>query len=86
MKTPTEVDSLTLECTCEDIRIYKWESLMENHTRANHRIIDKLVKKHLPDLYYDIGLNFPNPYYYHKTKTHLILVHSSIEYFLKFTN
>ena len=86
MKTPNEVKELYLECTCYDIRYRKWESLMKNHTRADYRKINKLVKIHLPDLFYNLGLDLcPNTFYhYHKTKTHLILVHSGIEYFLKF--
>ena len=84
MKTPTEVDSLELECSCVGIGINKWDELMEGTTRANHKIINRLVKKHLPDLFHSLGLEYYNPYNYHKTKTHLILVHSSIEYFLRY--
>ena len=84
MKTPTDVKELFLEATCVGCGIFEWEELMKDHTRANKNQIDNLVKKHLPELYKALFLNLYNPYFYHKTKTHLILVHSGIEYFLKF--
>jgi len=84
MKTPEKVSEIYLECTCVGIGLNKWEELMKNCTQANKRTIDRLVKKHLPDLYDSLALWAYNPYNYYKTKTHLILVHSSIEYFLKY--
>jgi len=84
MKTPKEIDYLEFEYTCVDISINKWDQLMQNSTRANYKIINNLVKKHLPDLYNDLSLHLRNPYNYFKTKTHLILVHSGIEYFLRY--
>lgn len=84
MITPTNVNYLELECTCVGIGTDKWESLMQGATHANHAQINKLVKLHLPELYGDLMLNYYNPYNYFKTATHLILVHSSIEYFLMY--
>lgn len=80
-----KITSLTLEATCTGISISEWEKLMADHKRADKRKIDRLVKNLLPDLYSDLALNFYNPYHYHKTKTHLILVHSGIEHFLRYT-
>ena len=57
---------------------------MAGATRANHRQIDRLVRRHLPDLYAGLSLNLRNPYHYFKTRRHLILVHSAIEYFLAY--
>lgn len=74
---------LTYETNCTAISLSEWEKLMEGHKRANKRIINSLVKSHLPDLYDSLVLNYPNPYSYYKTDTHLILTHSAIEYFLK---
>lgn len=85
MRTPTHVNSLELETTCVWINQRQWDELMDGHTRANKRVIDSLVHEHLPDLYDSLCLNLRNPYHYHKTPTHLILVWSSIEYFLRFT-
>ena len=55
---------------------------MAGATRADHWQIDSLVRRHLPDLYEDLRLDLRNPYHYFKTRRHLILVHSAIEYFL----
>ena len=75
---------LTLECRCCDIKETRWDELMQDAKRANVRKVNSLVKKFLPDLYNELALNLYNPYEYFKTKTHLILVHSGIEYFLKY--
>lgn len=84
METPDDVVFLELECTCVGISQNRWDELMKGATRANHNLINKLVKRYLPNLYDDLCLEFMNPYHYYKTKTHLILVHSSIEYFIKY--
>ena len=55
---------------------------MDGATRADKRRIDGLVWLHLPDLFADLRLDLRNPYHYFKTRRHLILVHSAIEYFL----
>lgn len=52
--------------------------------RADKRVINRLVKMHMPDLYYALRLDLRNPYAYFKTSDHLILVHSGIEYFLAY--
>ena len=78
------VSGLELEARCSDVTLFRWTELMKGHTRANKKEIDRLVKEFLPDLHYDLALDFYNPYNYYKTKTHLILVHSATEYFLRF--
>jgi len=80
-----EINLLEYECSCVNIPMWKWEDLMEGAVRANKRVINALVKEVLPDLYESLALNFPNPYNYFRTKTHLILVHSSVEYFIRFS-
>jgi hypothetical protein len=85
------INILTYECNCTSISIHKWDKLMENATQGNKYKINKLVKELLPKLFKELLLNekplkdlsWFNPYIYYKTKTHLVLVHSSIEYFLK---
>ena len=86
MKTPKVVSFIETECACFSISNRRWTQLMEGATRANKKTINKLVKKHIPELYEGLCLKFYNPYDYLKTSTHLILVHSSIEYFLKYEN
>ena len=57
---------------------------MHGATRADKKTINRLVGEHLPDLYHALRLDLRNPYAYHKTRDHLILVHSGIEYFLAY--
>lgn len=86
METPNknQISCIYLEATCSGITMTKWEQLMENATRANKQKIDAIVKEYLPELFDSLTLNLFNPYEYFKTRTHLVLVHSSIEYFLRF--
>ena len=84
MRTPRAVDGLWLEATCSGISLAQWERWMAGATRADHRLIDRLVRKHLPELYEDLRLDLRNPYHYFKTRRHLILVHSGIEHFLRY--
>ena len=84
MRTPREVDGLWLEATCSGINLAQWERWMDGATRADYRLIDRLVRKHLPGLYEALNLNLWNPYHYFKTRRHLILVHSGIEHFLRY--
>ena len=76
---------IELECTCAGISEFKWDSLMEGAVKANGKVIRQMIKKQLPDLYEDLALQFPNPYEGNcqRTNTHLIYVHSAVEYFLK---
>jgi len=84
METPKNVNQLVYEYDCTCISVFKHEELMLNATKANKKRIDRLVRKHLPDLYKSLMLDLYNPYDYYKTKKHLILVHSAIEYFLSY--
>ncbi len=84
MKTPKRVDGLWLIATCADITLDKWERWMKGATRADKRTIHRLVRDHLPDLYHALRLDLRNPYAYYKTRNHLILVHSGIEYFMAY--
>ena len=73
-----------LECTCIGIGIERWNRLMEGNKPLNYEWLRRKVKKHLPELYDSLGLDCYNPYENQTrvTKTHYILVHSSIEYFI----
>lgn len=77
--------NIELEHTCVGISIYKHEKLMKGAKKANGKKIRQMIKKQLPDLYRDLSLDFYNPYENQskRTDTHLIYIHSSIEYFLK---
>ena len=84
MRTPREVDGLWLDATCSGINLAQWERWMAGATRADKRTVNRLVRRHLPELYQSLSLNLPNPYAHHKTRRHLILVHSGIEHFLRY--
>ena len=76
---------MELECTCIGIGIDRWNQLMKGNKPLNYEWLRRKVKKHLPELYDSLGLDYYNPYENHTsvTRTHYILVHSSIEYFIK---
>ena len=71
-----------LECTCSDITMDKWEGLMKGAKRMNKKLLHRFIRKELPELYEALCLSLYNPYNYFQTKTHYILVHSAIEYFI----
>lgn len=68
---------------CTECSRSTWYSLMDGAIKANKAKITALVKKYEPELAERLALNYYNPYGAMRTKTHLILVHSSIEYFFK---
>lgn len=88
MKTPQTVSGLTYIGCCADYSFEKWKELMSGTVKANGAQIRKLIKKHLPDLYYNLALEFPNLHEYRSVKKEGLLVynHSGIEYFLQFEN
>ena len=75
---------LYFECTCAEATNESWDKLMTGAVRADKRKVNALVKKFLPDTFRSLSLNLYNPYEYERTKTHFILVHSAIEYFIRF--
>jgi hypothetical protein len=76
---------MILECTCEIISTEKWELLMKGSKPINYKWLVNKIKRELPSLYYGLCLDIYNPYGEQSrvTKTHYILVHSMIEYFIK---
>lgn len=73
------------ETCCSAITQERWDELMKGARRASYRKVVRLVREQCPDMYYALALEFPNPYAdgCKRTKTHLILVHSHIEYFFR---
>lgn len=73
-----------LECTCVGIGIERWNQLMKGSKPLNYEWLRRKVKKHMPELYDALGMDYYNPYENQTrvTGTHYILVHSSIEYFI----
>jgi hypothetical protein len=75
--TKAILNGVSLECTCVDVTLTRWEDLMVGATRADKKQVEKLIDLPLSERKYR------NPYVYYKTSTHLIYVHSSIEYFYR---
>lgn len=73
-----------VEATCVSSTIREWEEMMKNKKVANKRVIDRLVKEQLPELYENLQLKYRNPYQYYITPKHVVLVHSAIEYFITY--
>ena len=68
-----------LEAICVGIGMTEWEKLMKNATRANKKMVHRIIKGQVdPDF-----LKGYNPYDYYKTETHILYVHSAIEHFFK---
>lgn len=76
---------IELQYTCISITSQKWNKLMNGAKRASGVKIRQMIKLQLPELYKEMGLQFPNPYEANcmRTDTHLIYVHSAIEYFFR---
>ena len=76
---------MELEYTCCEVTLDKWNDLMKGAKPINYDWLKNKIRKHLPHLYEDLYLDCYNPYGHQSkvTKTHYILVHSSIEYFIK---
>jgi len=77
------IQGMSLQCSCPEISITQWDQLMKGHKRANKKRAERLIKQHLPGLFDALALEFYNPYNCLRTETHLIYVHSGIEYFIK---
>ena len=73
------------ETNCSCISIYEWNKLMRGARECSYKRLVSRIKRELPDLYMDLCLNFYNPFEKQckQTKTHYILVHSAIEYFIR---
>ena len=74
-----------LEATCGNITTDKWNELMKGAKPINYHWLINKIKRELPHLYNKLMLNYYNPYANQckVTKTHYILVHSMIEYFIR---
>ena len=76
---------MILECTCENISITRWNKLMSGARKASYKKLVAKIKREMPELYDALCLNLYNPWENDckQTKTHYILVHSAIEYFIR---
>lgn len=74
-----------LECSCIGIGLEQWNKLMKGARKASYKRLVSKIKIELPDLFYDLCLDYYNPWEdsTKQTNTHYILVHSGIEYFIR---
>lgn len=74
-----------LECMCSEITIDEWEQKMKGSRPLNYSWLRQRIKKHLPELYRSLCLEFYNPWENQCRVNHdyYILVHSGIEYFIR---
>ena len=70
-------------CTC--ITIDEWYGLMKGVRKCSYKRLVRRIRKELPSLYQSLALQYYNPFeeQCRQTKTHFILVHSGIEYFIR---
>ncbi|OYP54231.1 hypothetical protein CIK99_14195 [Prevotella sp. P5-92] len=76
---------MVYECCCADLSLDQWKERMKGIKPISYKWLVAKVKKHLPQLYESLMLDFYNPYENKcgVTKEYYILCHSSIEYFIK---
>ena len=73
------------ETNCTQINITKWNALMKGAGKCSYKKLVARIKKEIPSLYESLCLDIYNPWEgdCQQTKTHYILVHSAIEYFIR---
>ena len=73
------------ETNCTEINIDQWNKLMAGARKASYKRLVARIKREIPSLYNALYLNSYNPWQdqCQQTKTHYILVHSAIEYFIR---
>lgn len=71
-------------CCCSDVTKDEWDSLMKGARKCSYWKLVRRIKTELPMLYEKLALGIYNPYcgQCRQTRTHYILVHSMIEYFI----
>ena len=72
------------DTNCKEVSIDTWNKLMKGARKCSYKRLVARIKREIPWLYERLLLNFYNPYEEacKQTKTHYILVHSGIEYFI----
>ena len=73
------------ECSCADITSEEWKRKMKGSKPINYKWLVAKIKKHLPQLYDDLSLDFYNDFQdkCRVNRYYYIRVHSAIEYFIK---
>lgn len=85
LPTTQTINTMYLETDCTSIDIERWNELMKGARNASYPRLVRRIKKELPKLYATLSLDVYNPWCgrCQQTRTHYILVHSAIEYFIR---
>ena len=85
LPTTQTINTMYLETDCTSIDIKRWNELMKGARKASYPRLVRRIKKELPKLYATLSLDVYNPWCgrCQQTRTHYILVHSAIEYFIR---
>ena len=75
---------MKFQCTCQDITNQERDKLRKGRRPMSYKWLKRRIKRSLPHLYDELMLDCYNPYESatYRTKTHYILTHSAIEYFI----
>ena len=85
LPTTQTINTMYLETDCTSIDIERWNELMKGARKASYPRLVRRIKRELPKLYATLSLDAYNPWcgQCQQTRTHYILVHSAIEYFIR---
>lgn len=72
------------ETDCTRITMNEWKALMKGARRCSYKRLVTRIRHELPALHRKLALQYYNPFesQCRQTRTHFILVHSGIEYFI----
>lgn len=76
---------MTYETNCTCCSMDRWTELMRGARKCSYKRLVSRIKRELPELFRDLALEYYNPWEEecHQTRTHYILVHSAVEYFIR---
>lgn len=78
---------MKLIADCSQVNKKEWNELMKYTRPCSGRVLRNKIKKHLPELYNALCLNYPNPYENQARKSIrtgiAVYVHSATEYFIQ---
>lgn len=85
MKSTSHLSDMVYESNCTVLTKEQVEEKMKGMKPISYRWLKNKIKRHIPQLYEALSLDFYNPYDYKcgRTKHYYILVHSAIEYFIR---
>ena len=85
---PNKINSLEFYTDCTDKGKWINDTLIPKRCiRFSYKTACKLIKEYCPNIWYNMGLEFPNPWSYKTYRSrdgrYIIITHSMIEYVFK---